>query len=491
MTCWRAAAILCVCARGLFGDGGYRVAGVVLNAATGQPLPGVTVTIRPVDRPEQPLTVIGGEAGTFAFAGLPQGRFVLAGRRAGLLASQWPGTVVTGHGLPTENIVLRLPPPAGISGTVVDDAGDPISGAMVRLFSRQSGDSSQRANDLGEYRFPSLRAGQYYLSVSAEPWYTKFAETFGDAAPANMTHIGYRPRYYPNASEPGAAEALLLKVGQEAVADFTLVPVPAVSVQVHCEEFENLTKHYTLTASGLGGRQIVLREGSEDGSLYNFWGIPVGRYTLRAEVTDGSHTWYGVTEIDAATDTQADVTLLDPPSLSGAVRVDGAGPAPPHLMVTLRGDSGEQRISDVGNGGRFSIPALPPGHYRVNIAGADDYYLAGGEQALELAPGIAARKSLSIARGTGPIAGAVTRAGQPVADALVVLFPLNRAVHSNSDGSYEFRGVPRGEYRVFAVEDSVDLDYADSTALQPYLASATRVLADATGPVPIGLSTLK
>ena len=465
-------------------SGGYRVAGVVVNAASGQPVVGARVTVYSIERRDQQVSAVTLDDGRFAFPGLGAGRYELAGQRRGLLAGIPTGAIVAGPGLDTENVVLRLPPPAIISGKVVDDAGDPVAQALVELFGTRiidgrrqlTKDSFTRSDDTGAYRFSSLPAGSYYLAVSAVPWYAKFNETHGDEAPRAMTHAGYGIRYYPNAGEPAAAEPVVLRAGEEAIANFTLLPVPAASVEVHCEQEESLTKQYTLTALGLPGNPVYVRQGSATGDLYNLWGVPPGHYTLRTEAVDGSHTWYGTTEFDVgASDTEVGVPLGAAPSLNGAVVVQGGVGLPAHLTVLLRDETGRSTALAMGADGRFSTPAIPPGRYRVSIAGGDEYYLGRESEMLDIPAGAAVRFSLPISRGASRIAGAVERDGQPLPGALVVLTPANRAVASNSDGSYEFRGLPAGEYALFAVEDGVDLEYANPAAIRPYLADAKKV----------------
>ncbi len=465
-------------------SGGYRIAGTVVNSASGRPVAGARVILVPLDRRDRQMSAVTGEGGRFAFTGLPSGKYELAGQRRGLLAGMRTGAIAAGPGQDTENIVLRLPQPAAISGKVVDDAGEPVAGALVELLGsrivegrRQLAErSSDHTDDIGEYRFPSLPAGSYYLVVSGVPWYTRFNETHGDSAPRGMTHAGYGIRYHPNVGEPAAAEPLVLKAGQEATSNFTLLTVSAAPVFVHCEEQEDLAKQYTLIAAGLPGNPAYVRRGSETGDLYNLWGLPPGHYTLRAEATDGSRTWYGATEFDAgASDTDVSVTLHEAPALSGMVVLASGGNLPAHLTVLLRDETGHSQSVTVGADGRFSIPAVPPGRYRVSIAGADDYYLRRVGELLDIQPGAAARLSLPLARGAGRVAGTVYRDGQPFADALVVMTPGDRSVASNSDGTYEFRGLPAGEYALFAVEDGADLEYANPAAIRPYLIGAKKV----------------
>ena len=476
----------------------YRIAGEVVNAASGKPVAGARVALAPIEGPGQRMSTLSGDDGRFAFPGLPRGKYELAGQRRGLLSGTLPGAIVVGPEQNADSIILRLSPPAILSGRVVDDAGEPVAQALVELLSSKIVDgrrqlsrhSIKRTDDTGEYRFSSLAAGRYSIVVSGVPWYTRFNETMGDAAPRAMTHAGYGIRYYPNAADPAAAEPLILVAGQEATANFTLPAVPAASVSVHCAACESLTTKYTFTAEGLQAKPVSVRQGSASGDLYNLWGILPGHYTLRAEATDGSRVWYGASEFEVAGgDMDATVTLQPAPSVSGEVVVESGGSLPAQLTVVLHDETGRSQPLGMGAGGRFSTPAIPPGRYRVGISGASEYYLKnwsaeGGRRAgemLDIPAGAAVRLTLSAVRAAGRIAGTVYRDRQPLAGALVVLTPENRAVPSNSDGSFEFRGLPAGEYAVFAVEDGADLEYANPAAIRPYLGGAKKVRVPGSG----------
>ena len=167
--------------------GGYRVAGVVVNAASGQSVAGARVTIAPVERRDQKMYMVTADDGRFAFTGLPKGKYELTGRRRGLLPGSCAGAVVVGPDQDTGSIALRMSPPAVISGKVVDDAGEPVAQAQVELLGSKIIDGRRgltivavrQTDDTGEYRFSALWAGSYYLVVSGVPWYTKFTETLG------------------------------------------------------------------------------------------------------------------------------------------------------------------------------------------------------------------------------------------------------------------------------------------------------------------------
>ena len=486
---------------------GYRVAGVVVNVTSHQPVSGARVTIAPVEHPDLRLAFVTGSDGRFVFLGIPQGRYELLGQRRGLLPqscdprANLARSIVTGPGKPTGSIVFALCSPGAISGKVADDAGEPVEHALVELLDSRIVDGRRRVStlavkrttDTGEFRFSSLPAGAYYLAVSGSPWYTKFAQTHGDDAPRSMTHVGYAIQYHSNVNDPAAAEPLILKAGQEVTANFTMLTVPAAGVHVHVDGGEGLSKRFTLTTAGLSGNRVVMREGTESGDLFNFWGVPPGHYILFAQASDAEHARYARQEIDVGdTDTDVSTTLLEAPSLTGMLEVEGSGSLPAKLSIVLVDlESGGRLPLQIGADGKFSMPAIPPQRVRLALAGEDEYYLKKWSvegarregETLDLREGSAVRLKVLAAGGAGRVNGTVDHDGHPIPGALVVLAPTAgearaedfRAVASASDGSYEFRGVPPGAYALFAVDGGADLEYANPTVVQRYLGSARKI----------------
>ena len=456
---------------------GYRIAGTVVNSATGQPVGGVRVTVAPVELPQERLPFVTGQDGRFVFAGMPQGKYELRAERRGFLTGSLSGAVAAGPDQRTDAIVLPIAPPAVIAGKVTDDIGEPVDQANVQLFSSAIVDGHRRVTlsatkqtaDNGEYRFGGLPAGTYFLAVAGHPWYNKFNETQGDTGGRSMTHTGYAIQYYPAAGDPAAAEAIELKAGQELAADFSLTPLPAVAVRVHVGGSDDSRKQYLLTAAGPGGNPVVVRQGSEAGDLYNFWGVPPGHYVLevRGEL-------YAREPVDIGTvDMDVNVKPGEPPSLSGAVEIEGGGSLPAGASVVVSDiDSGSSESAPIGAGGRFSMRGIPPEHYHVALSHAGDYYLKHWS-----AEGVAAIQLKLIAAPGAHVSGTVKRDDQPVGGALVVLANSDdsRATRTGSDGSYDFRGVAPGRYALFALETAADLEYANPSVVQPYLESARKI----------------
>jgi len=485
---------------------GYRIAGVVLNAATRQPVSGANVFVAPVEHRDQRLAFVTGQDGRFAFLGVPQGRYELIAQRRGFLTQGYgqragfASAIVTGPDKLAGDLVLPLCQPGAISGRVADDGGEPVEDAVVELFRSTLVNgrrhittvAAKTTADNGEYRFGSLPPGSYYLAVSGSPWYTKFNQTHGDAAPAAMTRVGYGVQFYPGTANPAAAEPLMLKAGQEAAANFSLLPVSAVALYVHVDGGEELTKEFTLAVAGLPGGQMTERQGTESGDLYTFWGVPPGHYSLRVATADPSQALSAGAEVDVgATDTDVSVTLAKAPSVAGTIEAEGGGTFPSDLSVVLTNiESSVSQSLPVGADGKFSIAVVAPQRCRVALAGGDEYYLKrwsveGARRegdSLDIREGASVRLKLVAAKG-GRVTGMVSGGGRPLAGALVVLAPEGgsaraedyHATQTASDGSYEIRGVPPGEYAVFAVESGSELEYSNRAAIRPYLENARKM----------------
>src|SRR5262249_30030037 len=97
----------------------YRIAGIVIDAKTRNPLPRARVQITNVKSTPNPQVVISSDDGHFEFH-TGAGKFSLQASKRGYITSGydqheqfWTG-IVTGAGLDTENLILRIPPVASL-----------------------------------------------------------------------------------------------------------------------------------------------------------------------------------------------------------------------------------------------------------------------------------------------------------------------------------------------------------------------------------------
>ena len=118
----------------------YKIAGTAVNAVTGAPLGRAKVSVADTRARMRRIETITGDDGHFEFRGLPPGKYALQGTRPGYLVSayqqheQFSTAIVTGAGFDTENLILRLTPMAMIAGHVLDESGEPVRAAQVRLY---------------------------------------------------------------------------------------------------------------------------------------------------------------------------------------------------------------------------------------------------------------------------------------------------------------------------------------------------------------------
>ncbi len=164
--------------------GGYRIAGTVVSKTDGHPLALARVVIRDVKNQQNFQSLITSEDGKFEFSGLPAGKYSLEGAKRGFISGnydqhdQFSTAIVTGAGLDTESLVLRLSPDAVITGKVLDEAGESVRHATVALYylNHQEGIDQihefrrTQTDDLGTYEITPLTPGTYFLSASAKPW---------------------------------------------------------------------------------------------------------------------------------------------------------------------------------------------------------------------------------------------------------------------------------------------------------------------------------
>jgi hypothetical protein len=252
----------------------YRIAGVVVDSVTGQPLDGAEVTIAPTTNSDEPQTLLTDSDGRFLFSNLPSAKYGLSATRRGYAPqdfNQHEGyntAIVAGPGLDSEHIRFRLTPGAVLTGVVTDEYGDPVRGAKVLLF-RQSVFEGSRAlrpfiqattDDQGRYRAAHLLPGAYAVAVSARPWYSassfqfvvglrRLADSSDDSAgqfiastqpaespqPASVSpllDVVYPVTFFPGTARLADAARLSLAAGAAETADFQLHAVPSLHLRV-------------------------------------------------------------------------------------------------------------------------------------------------------------------------------------------------------------------------------------------------------------------
>ncbi|HXX27816.1 MAG TPA: carboxypeptidase-like regulatory domain-containing protein [Terriglobales bacterium] len=488
--------------------GGFRIAGKVVNALVGTPLARARVTIVDTKNQQKTESTVTSEGGSFEFLGLAAGKYELNGAKRGFISAayeqheRYSTAIVTGAGLDTEHLVLRLAPDALLMGTVLDESGEPVRRATVSLYreDRQAGEERIRkvrteiTDDQGSYEFFPLDSGTYFVSAVATPWYavhrSRTDQRLGRPAVDPSLDVAYPEAYYKDATEPDAASPIPIQGGDRLEADIHLNPVPALHLILR---WGNRDQYYsaTLQRPAFGGMDSVPNEEWQTAFAgeSEIAGIAPGAYTVRVREMgpDGKNSTVDL-NLELKDDWQEiDASRAEPASkLKASLRIVGGEKLPQPLSVGLRNSKlrvvawqevnskGEVELDDVAAGKYEVLIQAPQRTYSLVHISSGDAETAG--DTINVAAGRSLDVSLLVAAGTTNVEGVAERNGQPVAGAMVVLVPkdpesnrsLFRRDQSDLDGSFSLANVIPGSYAILAIDHGWDLDWASPTVIRAY-----------------------
>jgi hypothetical protein len=443
------------------------VEGTVVNALTGEPLRRVSLQLLTVARPAEPLMT--DALGRFRFAELPVGRHRIRASRPGFFtANNADVDVEIKPGDEPAKVQIKLYPGGSISGTVTDEAGDPVVGGQMTLLRRAYVGGRKQlvfvasglTDDRGQYRLHSLAPDSYLIRAAAQ-------RVAGDPQL-------YPPAFFPAATEPGKATPIPLAAGQEQRGiNISLRPSPGYRLSGRL--MNGLTNSpltntsLTLNPRGIGstifenGPQVQVRD---PGGRFTISGLVPGQYEVTGSYNNNGQPLQTRTLVEITRDTDdVVVTMLPGVTVRGRVRVEGQG-AVDLTTLGIAVESAEDMVggggsSRTGTDGAFSIGPLPPGRYSPNIyrlpPGAYLKAILVGEREGTLDLVGAAGQTVETVWVVSLQGGKVE--GRTTAGAVVALVPdadapnrrsRYRAVEADSDGRFSLPGVAPGSYSLYA-----------------------------------------
>jgi hypothetical protein len=453
--------------------------------------------------------------GRYSLPRLRAGTFRIEYSRPGFITMQW-GQDRTGQ--PGRSIVLRdrenlqridmsLSRGGAISGTVIDEFGEPVENVNVRALSLRGED--ERAIAVGTLMVPTDDRGRYRLFGLLPGRYIVGTEATSDPAD-RRTGRGYAPAYHPGTVEiAGAALVEVEEQGDRQWADIVRMPARVMTVTGHAVNSMNepVTDRVILVASQRSGAVIAETHGAEvkgpDGA-FTISNVPPGDYVLQATSKRGTEEppEFGRQYITVGESDPLPVRVQTKPGLDlqGRLVEDGVPPVDPRsfslLAVPVDWDqtsllTGIERLTADSEGvlslrgitgpRRVVLTSAPFGWYlkSVRVRGRDVT-----DEVMGFPPGgLGFLRDLEVvvSNNGGTLEGEALEGTATAPQYSIVLFSSNpdhwfhnsrflKTTRANTTGKFRIDGVPDGEYFVVAV-DPLDGNAGDAWQSRAFLES--------------------
>jgi hypothetical protein len=463
-------------------------------------------------------TALSGVDGGFRIENIVPGRYRLFVERTGYQEidkqhRRSEGRVLTlNSGQELKDLVIRLQSAAVVEGRVTDEDGDPMPEAQVAVLrqtfvsgrSRWEQAGAERTNDLGEYRIAGLAAGNYFVSVTPPPDFRSLIETTGNV-PAAEIHSGppsekpvpaaYQTTYYPGTRDRGQAAPIQLHAGDSFPVNFSLTPSPSLSIRGSVVNLPPGSSAAIMLQSRDFNLVLNGAEVHKDGS-FEIRDVSPGAYTILATLDNVAVPMMARQSLQIAESVEGlRLTPQAGGTIYGRLRMEANSnsmPDPSQMFLLLRSSDSDSdgdndslssitmgisfsNVAHVNGDGSFAWKNVPAGNYAVQISEASaipDWFLksvtAGGRDVVDsgfsMSGGTTNLALVASANGAVAEGLASNQQDEPVADAVVVAVPETRfrsrpdryrKALTDQSGRFTLRGLPSGDYTLFAW-DSVD-----------------------------------
>ncbi len=201
--------------------------GWVTAGDTGNPLRRALIRATSQDGRGGGMAVTDGD-GRFEIKDLPAGRYTLSASKAGYVGMSYgqrrpeqQGTLLDIlEGQRVEKIALSLPRGGVITGTVLDEFGEPVAGARVSTHRFRYVSGARRlmasgagaTDDRGAFRIYGVAPGESYVSAALQ---APQQMMIGTGSISSGPVDGYAPTYYPGTLDVVEAARLTVKAAEE------------------------------------------------------------------------------------------------------------------------------------------------------------------------------------------------------------------------------------------------------------------------------------
>lgn len=224
------------------------VAGMVVDAVTERPLKGAEVRLRNIPASSdpasqsvsrslpQPTSTSTDASGHFLFEHVSPGRYFLLASNEGYVNNNRAYADLRGKwfsigpGQHVSDIVVRLLPNGSIAGHITNEAGKPLRGVEVQALKSSYLRGRRELRQVAQA--PSNDGGDYRIAALVPGKYYVRAKPSASLKAKSGNDKGYVPLYYPAATDQARSVPLALRAGEDlAGIDFNLVFVHTVSIR--------------------------------------------------------------------------------------------------------------------------------------------------------------------------------------------------------------------------------------------------------------------
>jgi hypothetical protein len=397
------------------------------------------------------------------------------------------------------DLVVHLTETGNVSGRITDSSGQLAVGAPVQLLkvaynaigqkTFQDGGTT-RTNDRGEYRIYWVTPGRYYVAAGTPPGPVTVA-----ASSPNDSQDRYSFTFFPGVADSTRASTIDVQSGADAAADFSVPPQQLFHVRG--KVVDSTGRPPSSISVSFAFQSITGQSGAY--SIGQSYDSTTGNFDV-PNLTPGSY----IVQIAAATVERATIEVANAnvenlsfvlgtgAVLTGHIRVDGPGnslsPGADRVRVQLRGINVGLTVANnsVESDGAFRIESISPADYRAVVTNlpvelyAKEVRLGGLDlmnQTIHVTSGtpIGGTVDVLLSPNVSQMDGSVMDdRGQPIPGILAVLVPdrnrdhteLFKTATTDQTGHYSIRGIPPGDYKLFAWETLESFGYFDPELLK-------------------------
>jgi hypothetical protein len=353
-------------------------------------------------------------------------------------------------------------------------------------------------DDRGMYEIPNVGPGNYFLSASAQPWYAAgmngarlpMQQNDGQPSLDSALDVAYPMIFYPDAIDSNGAIPIPIRGGERIEANMTLTAERAMHLHLALARGQEGGAHISMEQTVFGQLEPMPTgmETHNEGGV-EISGVLPGRYEVTILHSDGQSpsTHFTADIADGATQLSAEGGVGDVTVSGKVTSVDSKIRSASISLVS----SHPQRnyAAPVNDAGEFTAQVVP-GEYQV-IGQIPQMYVARISSPnavvkglmLQVNAGAAPRLEIVAGTGYGQIEGTAERAGHPASGIMILLAPedakdnqiLFRRDQSDSDGTFLLFNIVPGRYRLLAIDEGWELNWADPNVLAAYLKKSITV----------------